>query len=168
MLAGMVRVAVRAYPSGWRRRYGGELEQLTIAVMADRRTKVGWLGVLFDVVGHGVAARMHAAESARGRVAVTLVCALVATVVVATSIPSDQLSVQNATLAPLVRLGGGVSVASPEGAKAGGPGHPKIVVQVPAGTNPQISVAGAPAAVVIDPKSLQVLSIGAVNANHHR
>jgi hypothetical protein len=169
MLAGLVvRIALLAYPSGWRRRYGRELENLTIDILADRRTIPGRLVVLSGVVGHGMAARMRAAESARGRVAVTSVSLLVATVVVATSIPSDELPVRYSTLSPLVRLGTGVSVVPPQRTKASGPGHPKIVVQVPQGANPQISVTGAPAAVVIDPKSSRVLSIRVVNANHHR
>lgn len=169
MLAGLVvRIALLAYPSGWRRRYGRELEDLTIAILADQRTIPGRLIVLSGVFGHGVAARVRAAESARGRVTVTAISLLVATVVVATGVPSDDLSLPNATLSPLVRLGTGVSVVSSQRSRAGRPGHPKIVVQVPRGADAQISIAGAPAAVVVDPKSLQVLSIRKVGASHHR
>jgi hypothetical protein len=168
MLAGAVRIALLAYPSGWRRRYGDELQELTIAVLADRRTFPGRLVVLSGVVGHGVAARMGAAESTRGRVAVTSISVLMAIVVVAASIPSDELFVQNAALSPLVRLGSGVSVIPSGRTETVGPGRSRVIVQAPLGVNPQISVAGAPAAVVIDPKSVQVLSVGRLSANRRR
>jgi len=168
MLAALVRIALLAYPNAFRTRYGDELKQLTIEVMAGRRTVPGRLVVLFGVVGHGAAARVRAAESARSRVAVTSVSVLVATVVVATNVPSDEVFVQNAALSPSVRLGAAVSVVSSKRTTARGSDHPTIVVRVPAGVDPRISVAGAPAAVVIDPKSVEVLSIDGRPTSHRR
>ena len=107
-------------------------------------------------MGHGLLERVRTTEGTHPRVALTSVTALVASaVLMAGGMASDSRINPNSELSPALQIGAGVSVASPDQVASG---RAAVVVKAPANDG-QISITGAPSAVVVDPKTAQVLSV---------
>ncbi len=161
----LVRLAIRAYPKHWRHRYGAELEQLTLAVMTERRSPPRRARVLLGLIAHGAGERCRALESTRAKVTLTSAFAvLLGTFAIASGIAPDPLASTNAQLAASVRLGQGVTLQARGPSGDAGQGLGRVRVLVPKGADPQVSVGGASSSVVIDSASGQVLSVARANA----
>jgi hypothetical protein len=167
MRAPVVRLAILAYPRRWRRRYGPELEQLTIAVLSRPQTPARRVGIVLDLIINGADERLRRTESTRVKAAATSMSALLAGMFAfGGGLTADSLAASNVQLSPSVHLGAGVSLvranqpAPAPGARTG------VSVRVPKGRDPLIAI-GGDAAVVINTKSGKVTSITRV-ANHKR
>lgn len=158
--ASMVGVAILAYPRRWRDRYGAELEQLTLMMLAEPQPLRRRLQVLLDLMFRGLDERARRTESRGAKALLTSAATLLAGMfLLAGGLASDAVYVPNVQLSATVHLGPGVAVVHP-----GGSGYVRatartaVPVIVSGGRNPQVSI-GAPASVVIDPRSGLITSI---------
>jgi hypothetical protein len=158
----LVRLAILAYPGHWRRRYGAEIENLTVAVLTDQQTSLGRGRILFGLVAHGFDERFRTTEATRVRATLTTTAAVLATFAIASGVASDSLAVPNAALSTSVRFGVGVSVQNGGHPTGGRPGQRRVVVTVPKREGSLISVSRR-SAVVINPKSGEVLSVASLS-----
>ena len=62
--AKLIRVAIHLYPPKWRRRYGDELEQLSIDLLNRRPSARRKARLFLDLITHGVETRAHAIRPA--------------------------------------------------------------------------------------------------------
>jgi hypothetical protein len=168
MRPALVRFAILAYPSRWRRRYGAELEELTMSVLVDQRTVARQALTLSDLIGHGLGERVLSRGSTVSKTVLVSAAVLAAAMfAMVGGLASDGGRLPVSVLSPVAHIGTGVSVVSvpPHGARKPLRG---VVVELPRGQGGQISVAGAPSSVVIDPKRRQVLSVSAARHASNR
>ncbi len=156
----VVRLAILAYPRRWRRRYGGELEELTIAVLASPQASTRRLWIVLDLVINGLDERVRRTESTGFKTALTSMSALLAGMfALAGGLASDSVYTPNVQISPSIHLGAGVSLHNGQIGTATLSGSGGIVVIVPKRRNPQVWVSGVRSAVVINTKSGQVISV---------
>jgi hypothetical protein len=164
----IVRLAILAYPRRWRRRYGVELEQLTIFVLTEQQTLARTLWIVTDLVVRGIDERMRRTESRGTKAVLTSTSAVVAGMfALAGGLASDAVAVPNVALSALVHLGAGVTFSPVEHANPARGTAGTVAVFVPTGPDPQISV-GARSAVAIDIKSGLVTSVTRAGRNTQR
>ncbi len=158
----VVRLAILAYPRRWRRRYGPELEQLTLNVLERPwQSEVRRLRIVLGLVTHGVDERFRRAESAKARATVTSISVLLAGMfVLGGGLAADAVWIPNVQISASIRLGAGVSVVRRDRTPPTGPASipGQVTVLVPRSSNPQVFVKGR-SAVVINTKSGQVVSV---------
>jgi hypothetical protein len=156
----IVRLAMLAYPRRWRCRYGAELEELTIAVLAPSQPLNRKLGVLVDLVSRGVDERVRRTESRGMKAVLTSGASLLAGMaLLAGGLASDAVHVSNVQLSARVRLGPGVSLVRADRLGTSSTFASRgVAVIVSTGRNPQVSVGGG-SAVVINTRSGLVTSV---------
>jgi hypothetical protein len=80
----LIRLALHAFPARWRRRYGAEVEQLSMDLLVHRP---GWwrrVSVLLGLVACGVGKRAHALSSIQRAALVATAAAVTATIALPT------------------------------------------------------------------------------------
>ena len=155
----VVRLAILAYPRRWRRRYGSEVEQLTVLVLKRPYSRAKRMAIILGLVAHGFDERARRTETLRAKTALTSASALaVAMVTLAGGLASDSVFIPNVRLSGAVHLGAGVSLLRDQERSPAAPRLSRITVVVPKGPNPLVSVS-AHSAVVVDTKSGQVISV---------
>lgn len=86
----LIRVAIYAFPGEWRRRYGSELEQMSIDLLTDRPGTAQHARVLLGLVSGGIRKRARTLRVTRRVILVAVPTALVAiTVASAITRPSQ-------------------------------------------------------------------------------
>lgn len=160
MSPSVVRLAIFAYPRRWRRRYGLELEQLTVIVLGRPQTPAKRVQILLDLVMHGFDERVRRADGAGPKAILTSMSAVLAGMfALAGGLASDVVFVPNVQIAASIHLGAGVSLHHAGRVKrARHTGHAQISVVVPRSRNPQVSIRGR-SAVVINTRSGRVVSV---------
>jgi hypothetical protein len=85
MTARLIRMALHAFPAQWRRRYGAEVQQLSMDLLAQRPSPWRRVRVLFGLVACGIDERAHALSSIqRAALVATAAAALAATIALST------------------------------------------------------------------------------------
>jgi hypothetical protein len=85
MTARLIRMALHAFPAQWRRRYGAEVQQLSMDLLAQRPSPWRGVRVLFGLVACGIDERAHALGSIqRAALVATAAAALAATIALST------------------------------------------------------------------------------------
>jgi hypothetical protein len=159
MHSSIVRFAILAYPKRWRRRYGTELERLTVSVLEEPHASARKLWIVFELVLRGIDERVRRTESRGIKAALTSSSALVVGMfALAGGLASDAVFVPNVQLSASVHFGSGVRLSSAARGNAGLGTMGAVGVFVPAGPDPQVSV-GARSAVAINTKSGLVTSV---------
>lgn len=161
MRALVVRLAILSYPRRWRRRYGHEVEDLTIAVLNQPQPQTKRIRILLDLVFHGADERLRRADTPVAKTALTSTSAMVAGMfALASGLASDSVLAPNVQVAASIHLGAQVSLRHINGPRPTSPIAPgRIVVVVQNRGNARVSVTGAPSAVVINTESGRVVSV---------
>jgi len=167
----LIRAAIALYPRDWRRRYGGELEQLVAdAFAAGSSGRFGKAWLIIEVAASGVRERLRDRGVGRKhRIAGALATTAVATVAVFAVMGSRQITAKPSPpspwrLAPGVHLGPGVKEIS-DTALHGTLGlqHTLLRTNLATGTV-DFEVEGLPVDIKLDPKTDQILSVKLSNA----
>jgi hypothetical protein len=166
----IIRAALLMYPSAWRRRYGGELEQLFLDCTADGASVLGSTRLLIDVTWSGLAQRIRNCGTRTRIVAVSCLCAAAGIAIDAASVTTaDTLDVGNVHvgliwLAPNSLLKTHVMfVHAPvwELPRSFQPVPRRITVQFLPGTSHVIGIIGPPSSTVLNPNSGRIVSVRA-------
>lgn len=99
----LIRLALHAYPARWRRRYGSELEQLSIDVLTSRPGTARRVRLIVVLVMCGVGKRAHSLRRAR-RAVLAVATATIAASAVAFTIESSTRSLATVEHAYVLNL----------------------------------------------------------------
>lgn len=167
-----IRAALLLYPSRWRRRYGGELEQLLLD-SAESTSPLGSVKLIVDVAASGLSQRVQSYGTGARVATVVCLCAASGVLVDVTTIgrsggPSvDPSQIGNVLLAPNAFLARNVSVVpwQPEPIPGTRTNRHLIYVDVSDGDSKSqansrvMAFSGSPVAVVLDPRSDRVTAV---------
>ena len=165
----LVRAALLLYPAVWRRRYGGELEQLMIACVADRPSFLASARLLADLAGSGLTQRFRRYRASTRILTVACLCAAAGMAVDATTLSSTfrgqdfaMGQIGSIRLGPDTVLPANVSLISAqpwEFPSSFAPQPSRISVELIPGTSRVVGVSGPPATVTIDPETGQIVAV---------
>lgn len=163
----LVRVALLSYPSSWRRRYGGELEQLMLDCGADA-TLLGSVWQLIAASGCGLAERLHRVGPRSRALSIICVCSAAAMVIDAETVSATDTVAGPVSpfgaiwLAPNAMLPADANIVhAPAWAfpASSEPVPRKTTVQFLPGTARVVGVSGPPSTIVVNPTSGRITAI---------
>jgi hypothetical protein len=164
----LFRVAMLFYPAGWRRRYGGELEQMILDFGAEDASLAGSARMLIDLTGSGLAVRARSYGTGTRIAVLACVCAAAAIAVDASYVtqstssgfpitPTSGFSLSANALLPL-------NVSEIHAPPSQFPNQfelppQRVTVQFVPHSSRVVGVSGPPAETVLNPRTDKVISV---------
>jgi hypothetical protein len=162
----LIRTAIAFYPREWRRRYGGELEELVLESCDASASRVRTLFLIVGVAACGIRERIPRPIAARAtRTTVTLAAVGLASLAVATISHLDRTrtATVSAPSTPITLahglLRGHAIKEIHSGAMPGSRGSGKVVVSVDRSSGDVLAVGGGPVRATIDPTTGQLVAV---------
>lgn len=164
----LIRAALSLYPSAWRQRYGGELEDLLFDCGADAGSFLDTARLLIDLTGSGLTQRFRGYGAIARIAAIACFCAVAgiavdASALTATDAPQMPFTpvsmvwlAPNAFLPPKVYRTHAPAWEFPR-TRQEQPG--RITIQFAPGTSRVVGISGPPTDIVLNPKTHQIISI---------